>query len=89
VCQLHRLDLMEFNKAKCQVLHLGRGNPKQKYRLGGKWMEKDLGVLGGEKLDMSHQCVLAAQQANRARGCIPSSVGTGRGRGFCPSAPLC
>jgi len=83
-----RVNLRRFSKAKGRVLHLGQHRPGDA-GMESSPVEKDLEVLGGEKLDMSHQCVLVAQKANRALGCIPSSMGTGRGRGFCPSAPLC
>jgi len=58
---------------------MGRGNPKHKYRLGGEWTDispeqKDVGVPVDKELNMTHQCVLAAQKANCILGCIKRIV---------------
>jgi len=64
---------MKFSKAECKGLHMGRSNPKHKYRLGGEWNgsspeEKGLEVLVDEKFTMTQQCALAAQKANHILG---------------------
>jgi len=46
--------------------------------------EKDLRVLVNEKLNMSHQCVLAAQKANRILGRFQSNVGSRSREGILP-----
>jgi len=72
-------NLIRFSKGKCRVLHLGRNNLIQQYKLGADLLEsssveRDLGVLVHDRLTMSQQCALAAKKANGILGCIKRSV---------------
>ena len=70
---------MRFNKAKCWVLHLGHNKPMQHYSLGEEWLEscpveKDLGVLVNNWLNMSQQCAQVAKASNSILAWISNSV---------------
>jgi len=70
---------MMFSKGKCRDLQQGRNNTMHQYRLGtdlleSSSVERDPGVLVGNKLTMSQHCAVVAKKANGILGCIKKSV---------------
>jgi hypothetical protein len=59
---------MEFNVAKCKIMHVGQNNPKHKYYINGQELctveeEKDIGVLVHNSLKPAKHCEKAANMA--------------------------
>lgn len=68
-------NFMNFSKDKCKVLHWGRDNLLQQYRIGTEQLGssssgKDLEILVDRKLHMSQQSTLAAKMANSILSCL-------------------
>ena len=69
---------MAFNVSKCKIMHLGYGNNKYEYNLGGETLtetteEKDLGVLIDNNLKFSRHIRGIVSKANRMIGLIKIS----------------
>lgn len=69
------MNFMQFNKVKRKIGAVPRTNTC----LGKEWIEngtveKYFGVMIGDRLNMSQQCMLAAQRINCILGCINRRV---------------
>ena len=69
---------LPFNIGKCKVLHLGRTNPCNRYKMAGRYLEQveeetDLGVLVDNELKFHKQTAVATKEANSRLGLIKKS----------------
>lgn len=87
------VNLMKFNRAKCKVLHLGRGNTQCHQRLGDDWTKSspaqdDLVMLLGEKSDVRQHWAPAILETNHSLGCINSCMASRLREAISPSTLL-
>jgi hypothetical protein len=69
---------MQFNVAKCKVMHFGRNNPNYVYEMSGQQLEvveseRDIGVTINHNLKPALQCIKAAGTARTVLGQIARS----------------
>src|SRR6267154_2236162 len=70
---------MKFNTDKCSVMHLGRNNMANQYKLDDKKLkesknERDLGVIIDKNLKFSDHCNKVANTANVTLGMIKRTI---------------
>jgi hypothetical protein len=75
---------MEFNVAKCKVMHLGNNNIRQAYQMNGQQLgiteeEVDIGVAMVGSLKPSVKCRRAARMAQTVLASLPEASTTGTG----------
>ena len=78
LCEWARKWKMTFNREKCKILHVGRGNQMFEYKMDGVKLkpteeEKDLGVWIESSMKPALQCETAAKKANQMLGLITRS----------------
>jgi len=74
--------LMEFNKEKQKVQHLGRNNPRVPiyavcHSAGKQLCRTGPGDSGRHQVERGKQCALAAKAAQSVLGCIRRSIASG------------
>jgi ribonucleases P/MRP protein subunit RPP40 len=70
---------MEFNIPKCKVMHVGRGNPRNKYNMNGVEFqavdeETDIGIVAHRALKPAKQCEKATNRAKSVLNLIRRNV---------------
>jgi hypothetical protein len=70
---------MLFNTDKCVVLHMGKNNKENEYKMGinklnKSTQEKDLGIIIDKSGKSSEQCIMAVKKANCMLGMIKRNI---------------